>query len=68
MIKEDITHYTINEVAMNLRVTPRTIYTYIKTGKLRGIKIANKWRFSKKHIDDFLKQLSEVEHPRYVKK
>ncbi len=68
MIKEDITHYTINEVAMNLRVTPRTIYTYIKIGKLRGIKIANKWRFSKKHIDDFLKQLSEVEHPRYVKK
>ncbi|MFH5881205.1 helix-turn-helix domain-containing protein [Liberiplasma polymorphum] len=68
MMKEDITHYTVNEVATNLRVTQRTIYTYIKIGKLRGIKIANKWRFSKKHIDDFLKQLSEVEYPRYVKK
>lgn len=68
MIKEDITHYTVNEVAANLRVTPRTIYNYIKTGKLRGIKIANKWRFSKKHMDDFLKRLSEVEYPRYVKK
>lgn len=68
MIKEDITHYTINEVAMSLRVTPRTIYTYIQIGKLKGVKIANKWRFSKKHIDDFLIQLSEVEHPRYVKK
>ena len=68
MIKEDITHYTINEVATNLRVSPRTIYTYIRIGKLRGIKIANKWRFSKKQIDDFLKQLSEVEYPRYVKK
>ena len=33
-----------------------------------GVKIANKWRFSKKQIDDFLKQLSEVEYPRYVKK
>jgi excisionase family DNA binding protein len=68
MIKEDITHYTINEVATSLRVSPRTIYTYISIGKLKGVKIANKWRFSKKQIDDFLKQLSEVEHPRYVKK
>ena len=68
MIKEDITHYTISEVATNLRVSPRTIYTYIQIGKLKGVKIANKWRFSKKHIDDFLIQLSEVEHPRYVKK
>ncbi len=68
MMKEDITHYTVNEVASHLRVTQRTIYTYIRIGKLRGIKIANKWRFSKKHIDDFLIQLSEVEYPRYVKK
>jgi len=68
MIKEDITHYTLNEVATNLRVSQRTIYNYIRIGKLRGIKIANKWRFSKKQIDDFLKQLSEVEYPRYVKK
>ncbi len=68
MIKEDITHYTVNEVATNLRVAPRTIYEYIKTGKLKGIKIANKWRFSKKHIDDFLLQLLEVKYPRYVKK
>ena len=68
MIKEDITHYTISEVATNLRVSPRTIYEYIKTGKLKGIKIANKWRFSKKHIDDFLLQLLEVKYPRYVKK
>lgn len=68
MIKEDITHYTINEVSTNLRVSPRTIYTYIRIGKLRGIKIANKWRFSKKQIDDFLEQLSEVKYPRYVKK
>lgn len=68
MTKEDITHYTINEVAAYLRVTPRTIYNYVYTGKLRGIKVANKWRFSKKHIDDFLHKLSEVEYPRYVKK
>jgi|GEM_PF-1691598 len=68
MIKEDITHYTVLEVAAYLRVTGRTIYNYIKKGKLRGIKIANKWRFSKKHIDDFLNILAEVEYPRYVKK
>ncbi|MEC9485491.1 MAG: helix-turn-helix domain-containing protein [Candidatus Izemoplasma sp.] len=68
MIKEDITHYTVKEVASYLRVTPRTIYNYIYIGKLRGIKVAGKWRFSKKHIDDFLKKLAEVEYPRYVKK
>jgi len=68
MTKEDITHYTVNEVAISLRVAPRTIYEYIKTGKLKGVKIANKWRFSKKHIDDFLLQLLEVKYPRYVKK
>ena len=67
MSKEDITHYTVQEVAESLRVTQRTIYNYVIKGLLRGVKVANKWRFSKKNIDDFIQKLEEVEVVRYVK-
>lgn len=67
MNKEDITYYSVKEVAHHLQVTQRTIYNYVSTGLLKGVKIASKWRFSKQHIDDFILKLSEVEHPRYVK-
>ncbi len=36
--------YTLNEVAEILKVTRRTLYNYIKEGKLQAVKIGKSWR------------------------
>ena len=40
----DITFYTLNEVADALKLTRRTLYTYIKQGKHNDVKIGKYWR------------------------
>ena len=45
---------TINEVADYLRVKKRTIYEWIKTGKIPAIKAVGQWRFKKEKIDAWL--------------
>jgi excisionase family DNA binding protein len=47
---EEFKLYTIEEIAIILKVTQRTIYNYIKSGQLKAIKIGKYWRI--KH-DDF---------------
>lgn len=46
--------YTPEELAEILQVTKRTVYSYIKAGKIRAIKIGKYWRTSQKALDDFL--------------
>lgn len=46
--------YTIDEVANLLQVTRRTIYTYIKEGKLKAVKIGKYWRVTAKALEAFL--------------
>ena len=45
---------TIEEVADYLRVKKRTIYEWIKTGKIPAIKAVGQWRFKKEKIDAWL--------------
>jgi len=44
----------LRETAEYLRVCAATVYSYAKQGKLPGLKMGNKWRFSKKKIEDML--------------
>ena len=70
IIKKDdpeLTLYTISEVSEMLKVTQRTIYNYVHEGLLEGYKVANKWRFSKTNIQDFLDKLREKAPATYVK-
>ena len=46
--------YTIEEVVQLLHVTRRTIYTYIKEGKLKAVKIGKYWRVTQKNLEEFL--------------
>lgn len=46
--------YTIDEVVQLLHVTRRTIYTYIKEGKLKAVKIGKYWRVTQKNLEEFL--------------
>ena len=45
---------TIEEVADYLRVKKRTIYEWVKNGKIPAIKTVGQWRFKKMQIDTWL--------------
>lgn len=45
---------TIDEVAKYLRVQRRTIYEWVKKGKIPAIKTVGQWRFKKERIDAWL--------------
>lgn len=46
--------YTIEELETLLNVTRRTLYTYIKEGKLKAIKMGKYWRVRGDQLDAFL--------------
>ncbi len=45
---------TIDEVAAYLRVKKRTIYDWVKKGRIPAIKTVGQWRFKKERIDAWL--------------
>lgn len=45
---------TIDELAQYLRVKRRTIYEWVKKGKIPAIKTVGQWRFKKEKIDAWL--------------
>jgi len=45
---------TAEEVASYLRVAPNTVYRWLRSGKLAGIKIGKEWRISRPELDAFL--------------
>lgn len=46
--------YTIDEIAELLHITRRTLYAYLKTGKLKAIKVGKYWRVTEENLKDFL--------------
>ena len=50
--------YTLEEIAELLQVTRRTIYTWIKDGKLKAFKVGRGWRVSRADLDSFLNSRS----------
>lgn len=50
----DIKVYTLEEVADILKLSKRTVYQYLQTGKLKGVKLGKAWRISAENLRDFL--------------
>lgn len=50
----DIRVYTLDEVADILKVTKRTLYAYIKAGKLPAVKMGKYWRVSQENLQAFV--------------
>ena len=50
----DIKLFTLDEVADILKVTKRTLYNYIKAGKLPAVKIGKYWRVSEESLQAFI--------------
>jgi excisionase family DNA binding protein len=45
---------TVDEIADYLRVKKRTIYEWLKKGKIPAVKTVGQWRFKKDKIDAWL--------------
>lgn len=52
---KDLEVYTLKEVEELLQVTQRTLYNWIKGGKLRAFKAGREWRVTKEALEDFTK-------------
>ena len=46
--------YNVDEVMEALSISRVTCYKLIKSGRLRAIRIGNRWKVPKKALDDFL--------------
>ena len=51
---EEIKVYTIEEVAELLHTTRRTLYTYLKAGKLKAVKMGRKWIITEENLKEFI--------------
>jgi excisionase family DNA binding protein len=47
-------YYTPAEVAQELRVTRRTVYEWLTTGRLRGMRAGSRWRIRLEDVERFL--------------
>ena len=47
---------TIDEVAEYLQVKKRTVYDWLKKGKIPAIKTVGQWRFKREQIDAWLQE------------
>ena len=50
----DIKVFTLDEVADILKVTKRTLYNYVKAGKLPAVKMGKSWRVSEENLKAFI--------------
>lgn len=46
--------YTLKEISELLKVTQRTLLSYLKEGKLKGQKIGGKWIISDENLHKFI--------------
>ena len=53
--------YTLEELVEILHVTRRTLYTYIKEGNLKAVKMGKYWRVREDQLRDFLSTGEETQ-------
>lgn len=51
---EELKIYSLTEIEPILGVTHRTLLTYIKDGRLKGVKIGGKWKVSGENLRKFI--------------
>lgn len=56
----DIKVYTLDEVADILKVTKRSLYNYVKAGKLQAVKVGKYWRVTENNLQAFISNGSPV--------
>jgi len=54
-------HMTVCEAAKVFNVTFRTIYNWVRSGKLRAVKIGKQWYIPKAAVDALLRDGEKIE-------
>lgn len=49
-------YYTLDEVAVMLKVVYLTVYRWVRDGKLKAYKVGKQYRISKEQLDLFLER------------
>lgn len=55
----DLKFYTLDEVADIIKLTRRSLYTYINNGKLKAVKIGKYWRVSESDLKSFIESFEK---------
>lgn len=50
----EIKVYTLDEIAEIMKVTRRTVYSYVNSGKLHAVKIGKYWKVTEENFREFL--------------
>ena len=53
-MKSSVVYYTKDEIKQLLRISERTYFRWVKSGKLKRVKISNKSLFAVKEIEKLL--------------
>lgn len=56
---KDLEVYTLKEIEELLHVTRRTLYNWIKGGKLKAFRIGKEWRVTKEALEEFTRTGTE---------
>jgi len=56
---KDIEVYTLDEVQALMQVTRRTLYNWIRSGKLKSFKAGREWRVTKEALAEFIETATE---------
>lgn len=51
---QGVIFYTVQQIAMMLRITPQTVRTYIKEGKLKGKRVGRPILITEESLNSFL--------------
>lgn len=51
---KEYTVYTLTELEPILGVTHRTLLSYVKSGRLKAVKVGGKWKVSKDNLAKFI--------------
>lgn len=54
-------YYTPQEIADKLKMNKHTIYKYLREGKIKGVKVGNKYRVAESDLQEFLEDNPIVE-------
>lgn len=58
--------YTVPEVAKRLECWPRSVYRYIKEGKLKAHKVGGRWQVWEKDLTSFLNGETSKQPPKQI--
>jgi excisionase family DNA binding protein len=50
---------TVAETCRYLKITPRTLYRYIRNRRLPGFKLGKEWRFVRSDLEQWIKERAD---------